>query len=74
MPTKVTEYSMYSPGKLVIATKDLYSSEESYIVSEGTVGMIMNGPNDQYQKHYRVQFLNNIEWWVNLTEIEPYLK
>ena len=50
MPTKTHEYSLYTPGRLVMSRKDLYSSspidgdngnDEPGRVPLGTVGMIL---------------------------------
>ena len=83
MPTKIEEYSLYAPGRLVMSRKDLYSStsvdgdngnDEPSRVATGTVGMIIQGPNTERQAQYQVQFVKNIVWWVNTAEIEPYIK
>ena len=72
MPTKVKEYSLFSPGRLVRAATDIYSSgEEPYLVELGSVGIILSGPTTERQHHYLVQFIKNVEWWVNGKEIEP---
>ena len=69
------------PGCLVKSVGDLLSStpidgdggdEEPGRVAAYTVGIILAGPNPERQKQYHVQFLNNIVWWVNAREIEPY--
>jgi len=82
MPTKVRETSLYSPGKLVKSRKDIYSvgnesdpNNWSGRVPEGTVGLVLSGPNsaEGFHNHCQVQFNGNIVWWVNFGEIEPYL-
>lgn len=80
MPTRATEYSLYTPGRLVTSTKDIYNSSpidgdagNDSFVARGTVGMIMQGPTDERRKQYLIQFLKNIVWWVNASEIEPYI-
>jgi len=80
MPTKTKEYSVFAPGNLVTCAKDLYSStpiggsggSENQVVY-GTVGLIICGPNSERRAQYQVQFLNNVTWWVNHNEIEPYI-
>jgi len=80
MPTRATEYSLYTPGRLVMNTKDIYNSSpidgdagNDSFVACGTVGMIIQGPTDERRRQYLIQFLKNIVWWVNATEIEPYI-
>jgi len=79
MPTKVKEYSLFSPGKLVQCVSDIYSSspidgDGGNRINGGTVGLIITGPSPDlgFKNQYQVQFLNNIVWWVNANEIEPY--
>jgi hypothetical protein len=82
MPTKTKEYSLFSPGRLVTSTKDLFSTiptddpdtSDNQSVRSGTLGMIMEGPNEERRGQYRIQFLKNVVWWVNGSEIEPYIK
>ena len=81
MPTRETEPSLYTTGKLVTNTKDIYNSSpidgdagiDSFVAC-GTVGMIMQGPTEERQGQYLVQFLKNVVWWMNAAEIEPYIK
>jgi|TARA_R110000823_G_C15855171_1_gene492614 hypothetical protein len=80
MPTRATEYSLYTPGKLITSTKDIYNSSpidgdagNDSFVACGTVGMIVQGPTEERRKQYLVQFVRNIVWWVNASEIEPYI-
>ena len=73
MPTKLEEYSMYSPGKLVQCRADIYSTDSTGKINGGTVGLILErDPHDS--RRLRVQFVNNIPWWVNANEIEPYIE
>jgi hypothetical protein len=83
MPTKISESSLFSRGKLVQSCQDLYSTspidgdggdDERGIVRCGTVGIILDGPTPERQRQYEVQFLKNIVWWVNASEIEPFLE
>jgi len=81
MLIKIREYSLFAPGCLVMCSKALYSSSpidgdkgSETRINPGTVGMILQGPNDERTAQYQVQFLNNIVWWVNAGEIEPYLE
>ncbi len=43
-------------------------------IAGGTVGVIISGPRPEtgYGHQYQVQFLNNVVWWVDPNEIEPY--
>jgi hypothetical protein len=80
MPPKIKEYSMYAPGRLIKSTTDLYNSapidgddgNDSFVAC-GTVGMIVEGPTPERKGQYHIQFLKNIVWWVNASEIEPYI-
>ena len=80
MPTKTKEYSLYAPGRLVKCRADIYSSSpidgDNYAnhIPGGTVGLIICGPQPGYENHYQVQFLKNVLWWVNGSEIEPHLE
>jgi hypothetical protein len=69
------------PGCLVRSVGDLYCSspidgdaaeDEPRRVGAETVGIILAGPNAERKRQYHVQFLNNVVWWVNAGEIEPY--
>tara|TARA_R110000744_G_scaffold256801_1_gene372317 strand:- start:231 stop:479 length:249 start_codon:yes stop_codon:yes gene_type:complete len=82
MPTRATEYSLYTPGKLVTSRTDLHSSspidgdageDNPNHVRCGTMGIILKAPTPERKAQYQVQFLKNIIWWVNASEIEPYL-
>lgn len=64
-----------------MCTKDIYSSTpidgdggKENAIPHGTVGLILCGPVTERPGQYQVQFLKNIVWWVNGTEIEPFLK
>ncbi len=70
MPTKTKEHTLYSPGKLVKTRKDLYSVDPHERLEEGTVGLILER---DHASQLRIQFLNNMVWWVNMTEVEPHL-
>ena len=73
MPTKMTETALYSPGKLVQTRHVIYSVEPSRRLPEGTVGVIISGPQKGYSEHCQVHFVAVHEpWWVNFTEIQPY--
>ena len=83
MPTKTKEYSLYEPGRLVTSRLDLYSAapidgdageDNPNRIPYGTVGVILKAPTEEREHQYQVQFLNNITWWVNAGEIEPYLE
>ena len=80
MPTKTKEYSLFSPGKLVKNIADIYSSvpidgdNGTNRIAGGTVGVILSGPKKGYPNHCQVQFLNNVVWWVEFNEIEPFVK
>jgi len=64
---------MYSPGKLVQCRADIYSTDPTGKINGGTVGLILErDPHDS--RRLRVQFVNNIPWWVNANEIEPYIE
>jgi len=79
MPTKATESSCYYPGALVEAAANIYSSvpidgdEDNQTITQGTVGVIVSGPDGNHRHHYQVQFLRNILWWVLPAEISPYV-
>jgi hypothetical protein len=73
MPIKTSESSMYTPGKLIVASERLQTAGEVDFVEEGTVGLILEGPNPERSDQYRIQFLNGITWWVLGKEIEPHL-
>ena len=75
MPTKTKEYSLYAPGKLVVTRNEIYSYDPHQAIAGGTVGLILSGPNPEkgYKRHLHVQFTNNITWWVNVDEVEPYI-
>ena len=75
MPIKMTkEYSLFSPGKLVVAAKDLHSTDDApYLIELGSLGLILRGPNSRRSGEYLVQFLTNVNWWVRGEEIKPYL-
>mgnify|MGYP003117293147 CR=1 FL=1 len=74
MPTKTREYSLYTPGNLVVTRKEIYSYDPHGKIDGGTVGMILTGPNSDYREHCQVHFVGFAEpWWVNFSEIEPYL-
>ena len=69
------EHALFSPGNLVRAAQDIYSSsEDPYLVELGSVGVIIKGPTAKRQSHFLVQFVNNVTWWVNGSEIEPWIK
>tara|TARA_B100000131_G_C17996983_1_gene564931 strand:- start:645 stop:893 length:249 start_codon:yes stop_codon:yes gene_type:complete len=81
MPTKATESLCFEPGKLVRSRTTIYSSTpiEQLVgtynhIAGGTVGVIISGPRPEtgYGHQYQVQFLNNVVWWVDPNEIEPY--
>ena len=75
MPVKIKEQSLFSPGNLVRAAQDIYSSDvDPYLVELGSVGVILKGPTAERQRHFLVQFVNNVTWWVNGSEIEPWIK
>ena len=81
MPTKATESLCFEPGKLVRCRTNIYSSTpieqlagNHNQIEGGTVGVIISGPRPEtgFAHQYQVQFLNNVTWWVNPHEIEPY--
>jgi len=81
MPVKIKERSLMTPGCLVKSVGDLFSSsgidgdagdDDPRRVAAFTVGIILAGPSRERKKQYHVQFLNNVVWWVNAREIEPY--
>ena len=81
MPTKIEEYSLYSPGSLVVSAKELFSAhhfdgdnDADKTIPEGTVGLIVEGPNPERRRQYYVRFLRDMAWWVNDGEILPYLR
>jgi hypothetical protein len=73
MPTKIEEYSMYAPGKLVQCRADIYSTDPNGKINGGSVGLVLE--RDRVKSgRLLVQFVNNITWWVNTSEIEPYIE
>jgi|21_taG_2_1085346.scaffolds.fasta_scaffold120608_2 hypothetical protein len=74
MPTKVEEYSLFAPGKLVKTRKEIYSVNPEGRIPQGTIGTILCGPRGGYTSHCQVHFVSMAEpWWVNFGEIEPHL-
>ena len=82
MPTQTKEYSLFSPGNLIKNIADIYGASpidgdlDTNMIPGGTVGGIIAGPDKGkgYPRHCQVQFLNNIVWWVEYQEIEPYIE
>tara|TARA_Y100000592_G_scaffold92792_1_gene155008 strand:+ start:32 stop:256 length:225 start_codon:yes stop_codon:yes gene_type:complete len=73
MPTKTRERSLYAPGSLVKARKDIYSIDPDGRVNVGTIGTILSGPKPGYPHHCWVHFVARDDpWWVNFAEIEPH--
>lgn len=74
MPIKMSkEYSLFSPGKLVVAATDIRSTDdEPYLIQLGSVGLILRGPTSRRSGEYLVQFITDVSWWVRGEEIEPY--
>ncbi len=73
MPTKVEEYSMYAPGRLVQCRAAIYSTDPTGKINGGTVGLVLERDRVK-SRRLLVQFVNNITWWVNAGEIEPYIE
>ena len=74
MPTKVKETFLYAPGSLVRTSKQIYSMDPHEILQEGTVGIVISGPKENYNHHCQVQFTGKQEpWWVTYAEIMPHL-
>ena len=84
MPTRTREYSLLSPGSLVVAARDIYTAAGSATlpeynippenrITQGTAGIIICGPKKGYRHHYQVQFMKNVLWWVEANEIRPYM-
>ena len=74
MPTKTKETFLYAPGSLVRTRKEIYSMDPHMMLAEGTVGLILSGPKENYNHHCQVHFTGLDEpWWVSYSEIEPHL-
>ncbi len=71
MPTRVKEHTLYETGRLITTRTDIYSTDPKGWIHQGTVGLLLK--RDHGNRLY-IQFLNKVSWWVNINEIEPYLK
>tara|TARA_R110000796_G_scaffold51304_7_gene120944 strand:+ start:363 stop:617 length:255 start_codon:yes stop_codon:yes gene_type:complete len=81
MPIRTREYSLYEPGRLIMCSRDLYSSTPidgdhglENNIPHGTVGIILAKPKKSNGSHYHVQFVGGIKWYVLANEIEPYIE
>ena len=54
MPTKTKETFLYAPGSLVRTKKEIYSMDPHMMLAEGTVGLILSGPKENYNHHCQV--------------------
>lgn len=70
MPTKTKEHTLYAPGNLIKTRADIYSTDPTGKLDQGTIGLILERAEEG---RLRVQFTGNITWWVNQNEVEPSL-
>jgi len=80
MPTKTTEYSLLTPGKLVRTKSKVYiypdDTEENYdkkSLNEGIVGIILQTPTKERPRQYLIEFVGGDTWWMYTNEFEPYI-
>jgi|APSaa5957512535_1039671.scaffolds.fasta_scaffold38614_4 hypothetical protein len=85
MPTNnVKESACFLPGKLIRASRDIYSAQaarhpaagennSNNTVRAGTPGLIIRvGKKPKLGQDYYVEFLGMEAWWVYPNEIEPH--
>ena len=88
MPTKATKPVVLALGTLVKTSQEIYTlpgfeplddpiypgGRTSKGIAAGTIGIIIERPDQVHPGQFLVNFLGGSEWWIYATEIEPYHK
>jgi len=77
----VKERELMIPGAMVETSQEIYTlpeedgeSFEDPSLPAGTIGIILERPNTERPRQYRISFVGGRTYWMYTNEIRPYIK